>query len=62
MTKIPNHYGYGLRNDEKPYAHKIPDGGNWRSLPEEEQKAFMKGAFNSGGGQTTYLRKMSWDE
>ncbi|MCV9371110.1 DNA cytosine methyltransferase [Bacillus paralicheniformis] len=62
MTNIPNHYGYGLRNDEKPYAHKIPDGGNWRSLPEEERKAFMKGAFYSGGGQTTYLRKMSWDE
>lgn len=59
---IPNHYGYGLRNDEKPYAHKIPDGGNWRDLPEEEQKAFMRGAFYSGGGQTTYLRKMSWDE
>ncbi|MEC0487962.1 DNA (cytosine-5-)-methyltransferase, partial [Bacillus glycinifermentans] len=62
MTNIPNHYGYGLRNDEKPYAHKIPDGGNWRDLPEEEQKAFMMGAFYSGGGQTTYLRKMSWDE
>jgi len=62
VTNIPNHYGYGLRNDEKPYAHKIPDGGNWRDLPEEEQKAFMKGAFYSGGGQTTYLRKMSWDE
>ncbi|MEC1838087.1 DNA cytosine methyltransferase [Bacillus amyloliquefaciens] len=59
---IPNHYGYGVRNDEKPYAHKIPDGGNWRSLPEDEQKAFMKGSFYSGGGKTAYLRKMSWDE
>lgn len=59
---IPNHYGYEIRNDEKPYAHKIPDGGNWRNLPEDEQKAFMKGAFYSGGGQTTYLRKMSWSE
>ncbi|WP_050515844.1 DNA cytosine methyltransferase [Bacillus amyloliquefaciens] len=57
-----NNEGYGLRNDEKPYAHKIPDGGNWRSLPEDEQKAFMKGAFYSGGGQTTYLRRMSRDE
>ncbi|MCY8570370.1 DNA cytosine methyltransferase [Bacillus haynesii] len=62
MTNIPNHYGFGLRNDEKPYAHKIPDGGNWRDLPEDDQKAFMKGAFYSGGGQTTYLRKMSWNE
>lgn len=62
MTHIPNHYGRGLRNDEKPYAHKIPDGGNWKSLPVDDQKAFMKGAFNSGGGQTTFLRKMTWNE
>lgn len=57
-----NNEGYGLRNDEKPYAHKIPDGGNWRNLPVEEQKAFMKGAYYSGGGQTTYLRRLSEDE
>jgi len=62
VTNIPNHYGYGLRNDEKPYAHKIPDGGNWRDLLEDDQRAFMKGAFYSGGEQTTYLRKMSWNE
>lgn len=59
---IPNHYGHGLRNDEKPFAHKIPDGGNWRSLSEEDQQVFMKGSLNSGGGRTTYLRKLSWDE
>jgi DNA (cytosine-5)-methyltransferase 1 len=59
---IPNHYGYGLRNDEKPFAHKIPDGGNWRDLPVEDQKAFMKGAFESGGGRTGFLRKLSWDQ
>ncbi|AOC55309.1 DNA cytosine methyltransferase [Bacillus pumilus] len=57
-----NNDGYGLRNDEKPYAHKIPDGGNWRSLSEDEQRAFMKGAYYSGGGQTTYLRRMSRNE
>jgi|ETNvirenome_6_85_1030632.scaffolds.fasta_scaffold01618_2 DNA (cytosine-5)-methyltransferase 1 len=53
-----NHYGYGLRNDEQPYAHKIPDGGNWKDLPIEDQKAFMKKAFYSPGGKTTYLRKV----
>ena len=62
MTHIPNHYGYGLRNDEKPFAHKIPDGGNWRCLSEDEQKAFMKGSFYCGGGRTMYLRKLSWNE
>jgi len=59
---IPNHYGHGLRNDEKPYAHKIPDGGNWRDLDDDEQRAFMKGSYYSGGGRTMYLRKLAWDE
>lgn len=62
MTNIPNHYGYGLRNDEKPFAHKIPDGGNWRNLNEEDRRLFMKGSLNSGGGRTTYLRRLSWNE
>ncbi|WP_434750231.1 DNA cytosine methyltransferase [Paenibacillus amylolyticus] len=59
---IPNHNGYGLRNDERPFAHKIPPGGNWKALPREDQVAFMKGALNSGGGQTMYLRRLAWDE
>lgn len=46
---------YFLRNDEKPYAHKIPDGGNWKNLPIQDQKDFMKGAFDSSGGKTTFL-------
>lgn len=59
---IANHYGYGLRNDEKPFAHKIPTGGNWKSLPREDQVAFMKGSIDSDGGKTTYLRRLTWDE
>jgi DNA (cytosine-5)-methyltransferase 1 len=57
-----NHYGYELRNDEKPYAHKIPPGGNWRSLPVDEQKAFMGNAFYSPGGKTVFLRREAWNE
>lgn len=59
---IKNHYGYGLRNDEVPFAHKIPQGGNWKSLSEEDQRAFMKGAYGNGGGNTAFLRRYSWDE
>jgi DNA (cytosine-5)-methyltransferase 1 len=59
---LHNHYGYGLRNDEVPFAHKIPPGGNWKCLDRDDQIAFMKGAINSGGGQTTFLRRMRWDE
>lgn len=62
MNEIYNHVGYGLRQDEKPYAHKIPPGKNWRALPVHEQKAFMKGSFNNGGGNSYQLRRMDWGE
>lgn len=69
LPKVPdnfnNHYNlskYKLRNDEKPYSHKILPGQNWKSLPIEDQKAFMKGAFNSPGGKTSFLRKVDPDK
>lgn len=62
LPDIPNNVNnhdynekYFLRNDEKPYAYKIPDGGNWKNLSIQEQKDFMKGAFYSGGGRTSFL-------
>ena len=54
----PNHIGYGVRNDELPYIDKIPQGGNFRDLDEEDAKAFMGKAFYSGGGRTGFLRKV----
>ncbi len=47
-----------IRNDEKPFVHKVPEGGNWKDLPLADAKAFMKGAFNSSGGKTTFLAVM----
>lgn len=66
LSKTPDgvneHVGVGLRNDEKPYAHKIPNGGNWKDLPVEEQKLFMKKGFYSGGGRTGALWKVDPDK
>lgn len=59
---VNNHVGHGLRNDEIPYVDLIPPGGNWKNLPVEAQKAFMKGAFESGGGKTGFLRKVSFNK
>lgn len=49
---------FKLRNDEIPFAHKVPVGGNWKSLDIEDQKAFMKKGFYSKGGRTGALRKV----
>lgn len=55
---VNNHKGYGIRKDEAPFIDKVPPGGNWKDLPEEDQRTFMGGAFNSGGGRTGFLRKV----
>jgi DNA (cytosine-5)-methyltransferase 1 len=58
-NSVPNHArDCGLRNDEKPFVHKIPVGGNWKNLPVEDQKTFMKRGFYSGGGRTGALYKV----
>jgi len=45
------------------YMPKIPPGGNWKSLPKDEQcEAIGKGAFESWGGRTGFLRRLAWDK
>lgn len=64
-NNINNHddlSAFKLRNDEKPFAHKIPVGKNWKSLPIEDQKIFMKKGFYSKGGRTGFLRKIDPDK
>lgn len=42
---INNHYdhpSYKLRKDEIPFAHKVPIGGNWRSLAIEDQNFYER--------------------
>ncbi|MEG0900256.1 MAG: DNA (cytosine-5-)-methyltransferase [Oscillospiraceae bacterium] len=59
---VDNHIGYGIRNDEKPFIDKVPIGGNWKALNEEDARAFMGKAFESGGGRTGFLRKVVFDK
>ena len=43
------------------YLKLIPAGGNWRSLPEKKREDALGGAFNSWGGRSGFLRRLSWD-
>ena len=40
----------------------VPEGGDWRDLPVEEQKKYMGGSFYLGGGKTGMARRLSLDE
>ena len=41
---------------------KIPEGGNWRSLSEEEQKLAMGKKYFMGGGRTGFYRRLSFSQ
>lgn len=40
----------------------VPMGGDWRDLPEDVAKEYMKGSYNLGGGKTGMARRLSLDE
>ena len=40
----------------------VPEGGDWRDLPEDIARAYMKGSYNLGGGKTGMARRLSMDE
>ena len=43
------------------YLSLIPEGGNWRSLPEDIQKESMGKSWYLKGGRSAYWRKLSFD-
>ena len=43
------------------YLSMVPEGGNWRSLPEDVQKESMGKSWYLKGGRSAYWRKLSFD-
>jgi DNA (cytosine-5)-methyltransferase 1 len=40
----------------------VPEGGDWRDLPDEIQREYMAGSYHLGGGKTGMARRLAWDE
>jgi DNA (cytosine-5)-methyltransferase 1 len=40
----------------------VPEGGNWKNLPDEIQRSYMKKNYYNTGGRTGIARRMSWNE
>ena len=40
----------------------VPEGGDWRDLPEDIQREYLKGSFHLGGGKTGMARRLALDE
>lgn len=48
--------------DRLAYLRLIPEGGNWRDLPDDVKKEAMGGAYNSGGGKVGFYRRLSYSQ
>lgn len=49
-----------LSEERKKYLHMVPEGGNWRDLPQNIIPEAMGGAYESGGGKVGFYRRLSY--
>ena len=61
-TDVPK--SEGVKYPEKKYRvlELVPQGGDWRDLPEDVAREYMGGSWELGGGKTGMARRLSLDE
>ena len=62
LKDCPVSEGQKYPEKKRKIMEKIPEGGYWKDLPLEDQKAYMGGSFYLSGGKTGMARRLSWDE
>lgn len=61
-TDVPASEGQKYPEAKRRVMELVPEGGDWRNLPEEVARNYMKGSFNLGGGKTGMARRLAFDE
>ena len=50
-------------SDERiKFLSMVPEGGNWKDLPDDIKPIAMGGAFESGGGKVGFYRRLSYSQ
>ncbi|MEA5470497.1 DNA (cytosine-5-)-methyltransferase [Spirulina sp. 06S082] len=62
LQDCPKSRGVQYKDRKKEIMELVPPGGNWRDLPVEIQKEYLKNSFYKGGGRTGFAKRLSWDE
>jgi DNA (cytosine-5)-methyltransferase 1 len=61
-SDVPESEGQKYPKRKAEILSLVPQGGNWRNLPDELQREFMKGSYYLGGGKTGMARRLSMNE
>lgn len=59
---VPESEGQTYPEKKRRVLCMVPEGGDWRDLPEDIAKDFMGASFYLGGGKTGMARRLSMDE
>lgn len=59
---VPESEGQTYPEKKRRVLSMVPEGGDWRDLPEDVAKEFMGASFYLGGGKTGMARRLSMDE
>lgn len=59
---VPKSEGQKYPESKERVMKLVPEGGDWRDLPEKIAKEYMKGSYYLGGGKTGMARRLSMDE
>jgi DNA (cytosine-5)-methyltransferase 1 len=59
---VPCSDGFLYSEKKASVMKMVPEGGNWRSLPEETKRQYMKKSYFSSGGKTGIARRLSWSK
>lgn len=51
-----------LSEERLKFLKMVPEGGNWRNLPDDLIPIAMGGAYKSGGGKVGFYRRLSYNQ
>lgn len=61
-TDVPESEGVLYPDKKRNVLAMVPQGGDWRDLPEDIAKEYMGGSWHLGGGKTGMARRLSLNE
>lgn len=61
-TDVPHSEGTKYPPKKQKVLELVPQGGDWRDLPEDVAKEYMGGSWFLGGGKTGMARRLALDE
>lgn len=61
-SDVPASEGQLYPDKKRKVLSLVPEGGDWRDLPDDVAKEYMGGSYFLGGGKTGMARRLSMDE